>query len=37
MLCFPTMKPVFTTTASALYRETRPTAIGQPQVGGTGL
>lgn len=37
MLCFQTMKPVFTTVAGALYRETRPTAIGQLQVGGTRL
>ncbi|QPD02315.1 MAG: hypothetical protein Nkreftii_000089 [Candidatus Nitrospira kreftii] len=34
---FPTMKAAFTTTAGALYRETRPTAIGQSQVGGTRL
>lgn len=37
MLCFPTMKPVFKTTAGALYRETRPTAIRQSQVGGRRL
>ncbi len=34
MLCFPTMKPVFTTTAGALYREARPTAFRQSQEGG---
>ena len=32
---FPTMKAAFTTAASALYREARPAAIRQSQVGGT--
>lgn len=34
---FPTMKAAFTTAAGALYREARPTAMGQSQVGGTWL
>jgi len=34
---FPIMKAAFMTAAGALYREARPTAIGQSQVGGTWL
>jgi len=34
---FPTMKAVFTAAVGALYREARPTALGQSQVGGTRL
>lgn len=34
---FPTMKAVFTTATGALYRETKPTAIGQSHVRGTRL